>query len=334
MTLHTPKTVSIVVPCFNEAEALPHFLRRIMPVADQTPAYAWEFLFVNDGSKDESERLLVEASAHDPRIKVLSLSRNFGHQRAISAGLDWCEGAYIAVIDADLQDPPEAIPEMLARLDEGFDVVHGVRTDRSADSWAKRTGAALFYRFMRRHVLPDLPENSGDFKAMNRKVLLAVSQYPERVRFLRGALATVGFRQTTVPYARAERSAGHSKYPFWKVVAFSRDAIFSNSIWPLRLALPTGLLVELILVGIVALRCGQAVFSDGPSPTLVEALLALGVGATGALLLFVGIMAEYLKILLFEVKHRPVYLVRQTWNLDPGARKSVRDYNSEHIGFH
>ncbi|MBI2433935.1 MAG: glycosyltransferase family 2 protein, partial [Candidatus Hydrogenedentes bacterium] len=228
------KTLSLVVPCFNEADVLPEFLARVRNVAQGLRGWQCEFLFVDDGSQDATPDLLTQEAAKDPRVRVIRLSRNFGHQRAISAGTDFCTGDAIVITDADLQDPPELIPDILRKLEEGHDIVHMVRSDRRVDGLLKRTMAHVFYRAMRRWVLPELPENAGDFKGFNRHVLVVLRAHRERVRFMRGAFATMGFRQTQLRYVRAARHAGQSKYPLRSTLRLARDAVFSNSALPMR----------------------------------------------------------------------------------------------------
>lgn len=312
--MHTA-SISIIVPCYNEAEVLPAFLARVNAVASQMPFYNFEFLFIDDGSRDASPTFLAEAAARDERVKVIRLSRNHGHQRALTAGIDFCRGDFVILMDADLQDPPELIPRITATLVSGFDVVHLVRADREVDSWSKRTLARLFYRFMRRYVLPDLVEDSGDFKGFNQRALVALRTYRERVRFVRGAFATLGFRQTTLPYVRAPRAGGNSKYPLRSTVRLARDAVFSNSSLPLRWGIYAGgalsVLSALTVFAVGLLALGGRI----QQPLIIATLIAL-LGCAGLLMLMLGFVGEYLKILLLEVKQRPLYTLESTINLE------------------
>ncbi|HNT89940.1 MAG TPA: glycosyltransferase family 2 protein, partial [Candidatus Hydrogenedentes bacterium] len=186
MSLNPSPLVSIVAPCHNEAGLIDAFMARLLPLCAALSRFRFEIVFVDDGSSDATEAVIARLCAEHAHVKGVALSRNFGHQRAITAGLDFCAGDYVIVMDADLQDPPELIPNMLGKLEEGYDVVHAVRADRTVDSFCKRATAKLFYAFMRRWVLPDLVENAADFKGFNRRVLDALRRYPERVQFLRG----------------------------------------------------------------------------------------------------------------------------------------------------
>lgn len=321
--------VSIIVPCFNEAEVLPEFLDAIRKLAAELPRYVFEFLFVDDGSRDDTAALLHREADRDDRVHILQLSRNFGQQRAITAGTDFCRGDFVVILDADLQDPPGLIPQMLQRLEEGFDLVHAVRDDRGVDSLPKRFAARVFYAFMRRWVMPELPVNAGEFKAFNRNVLIALRTHRERVRFLRGAFATMGFAQTQVYYARAPRRGGHSKFPLKAVVRLARDAVLSNSSLPLRAGLYLGLLVCLgSLAGMLTL--GVLEFSgSGVASPLLAFLLLLLLGVGGAGLIMLGFVGEYLKILLLEVKHRPLYVIRSTRNVTLSSPLSVGDEEAQ-----
>lgn len=318
----TPKkTVSFIVPCYNEEAMIGPFLDQMGAALAPLDGYVYEFIFVDDGSEDGTEAVLAAHAARDPHVKAVALSRNFGHQRAITAGLDFCGGEYVVIMDADLQDPAEVVPGILAKLEEGFDLVHTVRADRSADSYVKRTGAGLFYAFMRRWVLPELPRNAGDFKGFNRRVLEALRQYPERVRFLRGLFATLGFRQATVSFTRPLRLAGRSKYHARNVLRFARDAVVSNSVLPLRLGLYAGLLTWLLLP-LYAIVCGIAWWCGRLTMPPVWVLIGFMALFFGLVLVLLGIMGEYLKILILETKGRPHYLVRALYNVPPPAPRT------------
>jgi dolichol-phosphate mannosyltransferase len=315
MTTLPKKTVSLVVPCYNEAPMVDAFIAHMEPIIALLAQYAFEYVFVDDGSRDDTEQRIAALAAGDPRIKGVSLSRNVGHQRAITAGLDFCGGEYIIILDADLQDPPELVPPILEQLEAGYDVVHTVRADRRADACVKRVTAKLFYLFMRRWVLPELTENAGDCKGFNRRVLLALRQYRERVRFLRGLFATLGFRQTTVSFARPKRFAGVSKYNMRNMLRLARDAVVSNSALPLRAGLYVGLLTWLLLpvYGVALLVLAFA--GRAPQPLALWAVAGLLFFFMGFLLVLLGIVGEYLKVLMLEVKARPLYLVRAVYNL-------------------
>jgi len=321
MVTVSQKRVSIVVPCYNEEEMLPAFLERTRAVCRDIEDHEFEFLFVNDGSTDASQATILDEAARDPRVKLVALSRNFGHQRAITAGLDFCTGDYVIVIDADLQDPPELIPKIIAKLEDGYDLVHLVREDRRVDSSWKRFSAQVFYAFMRRFVLTALPADAPDFKGFNRRVLAAFRQYGEHVRFLRGIFATLGFKQTSILYTRDVRYAGKSKYPLKKILALGRDAVLSYSVFPLHCSLFAGMLACLA-TALFAVGCLLYHFVG---PGLREPLLLLLVGLVsgfgGAILVVLGIIGEYLGIIMNEAKQRPLYIVESVHNVTTPVRK-------------
>jgi polyisoprenyl-phosphate glycosyltransferase len=315
MNASPKKRVSIIAPCYNEAGGLDEFLAQLRTVTDALPAFDFEFILVDDGSTDDTEELLARRAGMDPRVKAVFLARNYGHQRAITAGLDLCSGDYAIILDADLQDPPELIPEILDKLEEGFDVVHTVRADRSVDSFGKRAFAKICYWGMRRWVLPELRENAGEFKGMNRRILDALKNYRERVRFLRGAIATLGFRQTEIVYNRAKRYEGTSKYPTWQTFRLARDAMVSNTVIPLRFGFYFGVAV-LFFLPLYLLSCVAAALRGIP-PNLLLILGLLGVIAffSSLILILLGLIGEYLMCIIREVKQRPLYIVRATQNL-------------------
>jgi glycosyltransferase involved in cell wall biosynthesis len=305
------KRVSIVAPCFNEESVLPAFLDRVRAVAKGLDQYDFEFLLVDDGSRDATRDVVRAQSAQDPRVRGVFLSRNFGHQRALTAGLDFAIGDYAILIDSDLQDPPEVIADILARLEEGFNVVHTVRADRAVDSPLKRGSAQLFYAIMRRWVLPELPYNAGDFKGLDREALDAFQFYRERVRFLRGMFATLGFRQTSVTFKREARFSGTSKYPLRAVLRLARDAVVSNTVLPLRVGGIAGL-------AMLVLSC--FIFAWGMLSTKtylfgLQTALMLLIG--GLILCMLATIGEYLKVIMLEVKRRPLYIVRELCNVAP-----------------
>lgn len=227
--------ISVVVPCFNEDAVLAETTRRLTSSLEQI-GRTFEIIYVDDGSRDNTPRILTELHASDPRIRVVRLSRNFGHQVAISAGLEFARGAAVVLIDADLQDPPEVIAEMVALWRQGYDVVYSTRDKRDGETAFKTLTAKWFYRFMNRLSEVPIPLDSGDFRLLDRRVVDALLAMPERDRFMRGMVSWVGFRQVSVPYSRAPRHAGNSKYTLFKMARFAADGILSFSIAPLRLA--------------------------------------------------------------------------------------------------
>lgn len=300
--------LSLVIPVFNEDEVLPLMRKHLDSVLDDL-AVSTEIILVDDGSRDHSAALMREYAAADPRYKALILSRNYGHQVALTAGLEHASGDVVVVLDADLQDPPELIPKMLAKWREGYHVVYGVRSGRQGESIAKKQTADWFYRLIRLLSGMDIPQNVGDFRLMDRKVVEALRRMPERLRFVRGLVAWAGFRQAPILFERCPRAAGTTKYPWKKMIGFAFDAIFSFSVVPLRLATALGMvvmaaaLVEIIRTLYLRFVVGTTV--PGFSAIFV-AVLVLG----GFNLFFLGILGEYLGRLYVEAKARPLYFVQ------------------------
>ncbi len=305
--------LSIVVPCFNEAEVIEATLARLARLADRMAAeegLGTEILCVDDGSTDATLALLKARAADDPRLRILSFSRNFGHQIAVTAGIDAAEGDAVVLIDADLQDPPEVVSEMVALWRAGSDVVYGTRTERAGESAFKLATARGFYRVLNRLSEVPIPLDTGDFRLMSRAVVETLKAMPERHRFLRGMVSWAGFRQTALPYARAERAAGVSKYPLRKMVRFAVDGILSFSARPLQLSIGIGMVAAILaLLGIVyalILRMFTDIWVEGWT-LLFIAVLFLG----GVQLICLGIIGEYIGRIYDEAKRRPLYVVRE-----------------------
>jgi polyisoprenyl-phosphate glycosyltransferase len=301
---------SIIAPCFNEEGVLHELRRRITEVMDQT-GETWELVLVNDGSRDRTPELMRELRVQDERIKVVDFARNFGHQIAVTAGLDFARGDAIIIIDADLQDPPELILQMIEKWKQGFEVVYAVRTKRQGETWFKEFTAKLFYRIIYRITDVKIPLDTGDFRLMDRKVVEAIKQMRERHRFIRGMTSWVGFKQTGVEYERQVRYAGETHYPFRKMLKFAIDAITSFSYAPLQLATYLGFIVATISGLFVVFVIFARLFMEdhpflGQATTLVVVLFLGGVQ-----LITLGIIGEYLGRIYDEVKGRPLYLVRQ-----------------------
>ncbi|CCQ61804.1 glycosyltransferase family 2 protein [Crocosphaera watsonii] len=313
--------LSVVVPCYNEEEVIPITHNRLIFVLEEiTPQF--ELIYIDDGSQDETPNHLRQLQQHDQRVKVVFLSRNFGHQMAITAGLDHISGDAVVLIDADLQDPPEVIKEMVNRWYEGYDVVYGVRTDRQGETPFKLWSAKAFYRMMNRLSDVPIPLDTGDFRLMDRRVVEALKIMPERDRFLRGMVSWVGFRQVAVSYQRSPRIAGVSKYPLFKMIRFAADGILSFSLVPLRIAIWVGLLtVALSFLGILyALFVRLFTLSWVPGWTIsFIAILFIG----GIQLIFLGVIGEYIGRIYREDKRRPLYLVRESLGFE---HLSNRDY--------
>jgi len=307
-------SLSVVVPCYNEAEVIDVTVPRLLAMADSMADLRTELLFVDDGSRDSTLRQLKAWAARDARIKVLSFARNFGHQVAVTAGIDAARGDAVVLIDADLQDPPEVVPEMVAKWREGFDVVYGTRTEREGETVFKRVTAKAFYRLLNRMSDVPIPLDTGDFRLMSRRVVDALKAMPERDRFVRGMVSWVGFRQVALPYRRAERFAGESKYPLRKMLRFATDGLLSFSTKPLQMAISLGALASaLAFAGIVyalVIRLATDRWVEGWAALFI-ATLFLG----GVQLITVGILGEYIGRIYHEVKRRPLYVVGETVGL-------------------
>jgi dolichol-phosphate mannosyltransferase len=311
--------VCVVVPCFNEAPVVAALLAELTAVMGAAP-FPMRVLFVDDGSTDGTGEALAQACAGDDRLALLRLSRNFGHQAAVSAGLRHADGDLVAVIDADLQDPPAVIPAMVERWRDGYDVVYGVRRDRK-EGVLTRAAYALFYRLLRRVADIDIPLDAGDFSLMDRKVVDALNALPERGRFVRGLRSWVGFRQVGLAYERSARSAGRSKYGFGRLLALALDGLVSFSWLPLRLASLVGAVSAGIAAAYLAWALVARAFLERTPPgwaSLVGVFVFLG----GIQLVVLGIIGEYLGRVFDEVKGRPAYLVagRSGW-AGPATRR-------------
>jgi len=309
----TRPTLTLVLPIYDEEEVIPILHDRLQGFLG-TLGVDTEVLFVNDGSKDRSLPLLRELATKDARYKVLSFSRNFGHQSAITAGVDYARGKAVVVMDADLQDPPEVVVEMLARWREGYDVVYGKRRSRAGETWFKLVTAKYFYRVFRAMIPIEVPLDAGDFRLMSRPVVLTLRSLRETHRFVRGMVAWVGFRQVAVLYDRPGRAAGETKYPLRKMVRFAIDGITSFSVLPLRFATYLGMFISVASVGYAAWALFDKVVLhatvQGWTTTVV--LVAL---LSSVQLLMIGILGEYVGRIYEQVKLRPLYIVGDRINV-------------------
>ncbi len=301
--------ISVIAPVFNEVKSLTEFYRRVKQVLDGL-GFSWELLLVDDGSTDGSTDLIRQLAQEDHRVRGLIFARNFGHQLAVTAGLDHCRGRAAIIIDSDLQDPPEVMADLIAKWREGYEVVYAIRAEREGESWFKLFTASLFYRLIYRITDVKIPLDTGDFRLLDRQVVEVLKKMRERHRFLRGMSVWVGFRQTGVQYRRAARFAGQTKYPLRKMVKFASDAITSFSYLPLQLAtymgfLAAGLSILAIPVVIILRQSGLQAFL-GQATTLI-AVLFLG----GVQLISLGILGEYIGRLYDEAKGRPLYILRE-----------------------
>lgn len=319
--------LSVVVPCYNEEEGMHELHRRVSAVCQKYIGDSYELVLVNDGSKDATWKIMGEISGLDKHVVAINLSRNHGHQLALSAGLQMCRGGRVFVLDADLQDPPELLPQMMERMDDGCDVVFGQRIKREGETFFKKASAYAFYRLLDRMVDIDIPTDTGDFRLMSRRAVDVLNSMPEHHRFIRGMVSWIGLRQEALPYDRAARFAGETKYPLSKMIRFAIDAITGFSVRPLRMASYFGIcfgIATLFLMAYVLIHyfTGQSV--EGWTS------LAVIVLALGCVQLFVaGVMGEYLGRLYVESKGRPLFIIQEvvsspelSASLDPSEKVS------------
>jgi hypothetical protein len=309
--------LSLVVPVYNEGPAVDQFLQRVVPFLERLQV-GYELLFVDDGSSDDTLARLVRHRRENRAVRILSLSRNFGKEAATTAGLDYARGAAVVPIDCDLQDPPELIEPMLARWREGFDVVNAIRSTRQGERWSKRWTAAAFYRLFNLIARHPIPVDTGDFRLLDRKVVRAIRQLPERTRFMKGIFAWVGFKQATVYYRREPRSFGSTKWNFTRLLHLAIEGIVSFSTLPLRIWTPVGLAC-LAVCGLLAVfqasGCLAALGFAGGWSTLVS------LGVAGVQLVALGVMGEYLARIMEEIKSRPIYVVSRRYGLRAKQRR-------------
>ncbi|PPQ32292.1 glycosyltransferase [Rhodoblastus sphagnicola] len=308
-------TISIVVPCYNEEKVIAETLKRLCALANRVEDDL-ELIFVDDGSADQTREIVKSFDSQGVPIRLIGFSRNFGHQIAVSAGIDAAKGDAIVLIDADLQDPPEIIPEMIRKWREGYEVVYGVRTERPGESLFKVATARGFYRLLNEFSDVPIPFDTGDFRLMSKTVADVLRSMPERDRFLRGMVSWVGFKQTPLPYKRAPRFAGATKYPLAKMIRFAVDGILSFSIKPLQLSVSLGMTCAVMaVIGIVYalyLRIFTDIWVEGWTALMI-AVLFLG----GVQLISVGILGEYVGRIYSESKGRPLYVVDEYHGFPP-----------------
>lgn len=307
--------ISLIVPCYNETDNIESLYVRIEAVMEKIEE-SWEMICINDGSQDNTLEKLLSLHRRDSRVRVLDFSRNFGKEAALTAGLDHAHGEAVIPLDADLQDPPELIPLMIAKWREGYEVVNAVRKTRDGESWIKRSTSFVFYRVINKLSPVEIPHDTGDFRLISKPVLEAIRQLPERRRFMKGLFAWVGFRSTTIPYERDPRLSGKTKWNYWKLWNFALEGITSFSQIPLQLVSYLGLFVSFsaflygILLLVKTLIYGNSVKGY---PSLMVTLLFLG----GVQMMALGVIGEYIGRTYEESKQRPVYLIRQKWDSAP-----------------
>jgi dolichol-phosphate mannosyltransferase len=302
--------LSIVIPCYNEEEVIRETIKRLKTVCSGLINLDVELIFIDDGSHDNTRDILKMLASEDERIRIIGFARNFGHQIAVTAGIDAANGDAVVLIDADLQDPPEIIHDMVSKWQQGYDVIYGTRTDRQGESSFKLATARGFYRLLNNLSDIPIPLDTGDFRLMSRPVVDTLRAMPERDRFVRGMVSWVGFKQTALPYKRAKRFAGTTKYPLKKMLRFATDGILSFSTKPLQISVGLGMISATVaLVGIfyaLFLRIFTEIWVEGWTALMI-AVLFLG----GALLISVGILGEYVGRIYNEIKNRPLYIVQE-----------------------
>jgi polyisoprenyl-phosphate glycosyltransferase len=306
----TPPSLSIVVPCYNEEECLSTLYERVTAIARAQAGDDYELVLINDGSRDKTWPMMEEIAARDPRLVAINLSRNHGHQLALTAGLDLCRGDLILILDADLQDPPELLPQMITKMrDEGADVVYAVRGARAGESFGKKLSASIFYRLLDRLTDTDIPLDTGDFRLMSRRALNALLAMPEQARFIRGMVAWIGFKQVPIFYDRQERLAGETKYPFARMMRLALDAITGFSTTPLRLASHLG--IGLAFISILLMVYIFAGWLSGNAIQGWTSMMLIVVMLGAAQMFVLGMIGEYLGRLYMESKKRPLYIVAE-----------------------
>ena len=313
--------LSIVIPIYNEEANIPALYQRLRTVVEQM-GVSYELIFVNDGSRDRSLELLRTLAAQHPRVRYIDFSRNFGHQIAVTAGLDLSRGAAVAIIDADLQDPPELLPALYQKLGEGYEVVYAKRRTRQGESKAKKLTAKLFYRLLTRITSISIPVDTGDFRIISRKVVEALKRMPEQNKFIRGQISWIGYRQTYLDYDRAERAGGATGYTYRKMLRLALDGITGFSDVPLKVATVSGFLVSGVAFVVVIYTLYARFVTHDYQPgwaSLMVSILFLG----GVQLITVGIIGEYLSRLGANVRQRPLYIISDT-NIPRGSRRANR----------
>ena len=306
----TKKTISILIPAYNEADGLHHLYERLDKLALDTPSYNFEFLFVNDGSRDRTLDIIKEFADKDDRVSYVNLSRNFGKETAMIAGLDHAKGDAVVIIDADLQDPPELIPQMLAYWEEGYDDVYARRTSRAGETWLKKFTSAAFYRVLQKSTRIPIQQDTGDFRLLDRRCVEALKQLRESQRYTKGMFSWIGYRKKEITYSRDPRFAGTTKWNYFKLFDLAIEGIVSFTTAPLRLSSLLGGLIScfaFLYILYLLIRPFFGVSTGAGYSSLMAVILFLG----GVQLLSLGIIGEYIARIFNETKHRPLYLVEE-----------------------
>jgi dolichol-phosphate mannosyltransferase len=315
--------LSVVIPCYNEAAGIYETHRRIADVCRRCVSEAYEFVLVNDGSTDSTWNLIAAIAAGDRHVVAVNLSRNYGHQLALSAGLQLSRGERVLIIDADLQDPPELLAKMMERMDDGYDVVYGTRIKRQGETAFKKASARAFYRVLEKLVEIKIPTDAGDFRLISRRAVDILNNMPEHHRFIRGMVSWIGLRQAALPYERAARFAGETKYPFSKMVGLAIVAITGFSVRPLRIAAHLGFyfsLATFVLMGYIIIN-----YFSGHNITGWTSLALIILAASSVQLIVIGVMGEYMGQIYIESKRRPLFLIQDIIS----SGEPVKDINQQ-----
>ena len=305
--------LSVVIPVFNENEVLPQLRARLSPVLDKCTT-DYEIIFVNDGSTDNTLPLLKTWAAQDNRIKIISLSRNFGKEAAVTAGLSAATGQAVIILDADLQDPPEIIPQLWEKFKEGFDNVYGVRQDRSSDSFFKRVTAGTFYKLYNKLADTPIPYNAGDYRLLSRRAVQAVLALPEHERFMKGLFTWVGYKSVAVPFTREKRAAGKTKWSYWKLWNFALNGLTASTTLPLKLWTYFGLFISCVSFVFALWTAYKKLVFGNPVSGYTSIMVAI-LFFSGVQLITLGVIGEYLSRIFNEVKQRPAYFIDEKINL-------------------
>ena len=319
--------LSVIVPMYNEEEVIPETYNRLKKVLDGL-GESYEIIFINDGSKDRTREMLIDLCEKDKTVKLIDFARNFGHQVAITAGMDYAAGQCMVIIDGDLQDPPELIPDMLKLWRQGYDVVYGKRKARQGETFFKKFTAKVFYRVLRALTDINIPVDTGDFRLIDRRVSEALKQLPERNRYVRGLMSWVGFRQTAIEFERSERFAGETKYPLKKMIKLAMDGIMSFSYKPLKFASWIGSILSVLsFIYLVVVLIQRLIFPHSTQSGWAS-LIAVSLFFNGITLLMLGIIGEYIGRIYDEAKGRPLYILSELKNMEdrtgPRFRMSKR----------
>lgn len=306
----TKKTITILIPAYNEAQVLPKLFARLKALAESVPAYQFEFLFVNDGSRDDTLSLIQEYAKRDPHVSYINLSRNFGKEIAMCAGIDHAAKDALVIIDADLQDPPELIPQMIKHWEEGYDDVYAKRSSRLGESWFKKVTSRIFYKLLQKSTSIPIQQDTGDFRLLDRRCIEALQRFREAERYTKGFFSWIGYKKKEITYVRDPRAAGETKWNYLKLMNLAIDGIVSFTTTPLRISTILGLLISFAAFVYIIVIIGRTILFGidlAGYPSMMAVILFLG----GVQLLSLGIIGEYIGRIFNETKRRPLYFVEE-----------------------